>query len=62
MSDYLWLKKYLSKSELEELYPKKTRLEMHADGVKEVEEREECPFCKPTWCDEPHCPYTPEEE
>ena len=43
---------------------KQTKLEVHADGVKEVEveEREECPFCAPTWCDEPHCPYTKEEE
>ena len=35
------------------------RYEIHADGVKEV--REECPFCKPDHCDEPHCPYTEEE-
>lgn len=38
----------------------KTKLEVHADGVKEV--REQCPFCKPSWCDTPHCPYTPKEE
>ena len=34
--------------------------EMHADGVKEV--REECPFCKPSFCEMPHCPYTEEEQ
>ena len=40
---------------------KRKIIEVHADGVKEVE-REECPFCKPTWCDEPHCEYTPKDE
>jgi len=34
--------------------------EFHADGVKEVEE---CPFCPPKDpCNEPHCPYTKDEE
>lgn len=37
---------------------KKTKIEVHPDGVKEVPD--ECPFCdKP--CEEPHCPYTEEE-
>jgi hypothetical protein len=35
---------------------KKTKLEVHADGVKEV--TEECPFCEDDPCNEPHCPYT----
>lgn len=32
--------------------------EIHADGVKEVEE--ECPFCDEP-CEQPHCPYTEKE-
>lgn len=37
---------------------KKTKLEVHADGVKEV--TEECPFCDEP-CEQPHCPYTEEK-
>ena len=36
----------------------KTKIEVHPDGVKEVPD--ECPFCDIP-CDEPHCPYTKEE-
>lgn len=35
-----------------------TKFEMHADGVKELDE---CPFCTVP-CNEPHCPYTKDEE
>lgn len=38
--------------------------EIHADGVKEVNEDElskECPFCEVP-CERPWCPYTKEEE
>lgn len=31
-------------------------IEIHADGIKEVE----CPFCDEP-CEESHCPYTEEE-
>ena len=31
------------------------KFEIHADGVKEIEE---CPFCEDDPCNEPHCPYT----
>lgn len=52
----------------------KRYLELHADGVKELEgyhdseifcsgqQIVECPFCKPDFCEEPHCPYTEEED
>jgi hypothetical protein len=36
------------------------RYEMHADGVRELDE---CPFCPPKEpCQEPHCPYTKDEQ
>lgn len=37
----------------------KIKIEVHADGVKEVPD--ECPFCDIP-CKEPHCPYTKEEQ
>lgn len=39
---------------------KPKKYEMHADGVKEVDD--DCPFCAPEPnCDEPFCPYTKDE-
>ena len=41
---------------------KKIILEIHADGVKEIEEKDidKCPFCVVP-CNQPHCVYTEEE-
>jgi hypothetical protein len=48
--------KHFTKQELEDI--RKVRIEVHADGVKEIPE--ECPFCEVP-CNEPHCAYTEEE-
>lgn len=61
-SDHPSMSKLRKRIEKEKPYPTykelKTKLEFHADGVKEVPD--ECPFCVEP-CNEPHCPYTEEE-
>lgn len=55
----LWFEDHVEKGMIN---MSKTKIEVHPDGVKEVED-DECPVCPPDdKCGRPWCPYTKEEQ